>query len=153
MNLYIISLMFLPLLGISIVSGSSASAQGATDSAREAVLRVEQEWQDALVTADVKALDRIYADSMIYTHSNGSVDDKTTYIENLRLGKSVYKSMTRDEIKVQIFGDAAIVTCHWRVNSVSGATVNNTNARYLHFYTKMKGKWRMVAHQATRIIQ
>lgn len=150
MHLFTISSIF-TLLAIPVLAGSIHSA-GSTDSAREAVLRVEQEWQDALVNSDTAALDRIYAESMIYTHSNGSVDDKASYIAKIKSGESSYKSMTRDDIKVQIFGDAAIVTCHWKVSSVSGTTVNNTNARYLHFYTRLKGKWRMVAHQATRII-
>jgi ketosteroid isomerase-like protein len=145
MNLFNFSFMLLALLALPLIVESS-------DADREAVLRVEQEWQQALIAADVKALDRIYVETMIYTHSNGSVDDKASYIAKLKSGESVYKSMTRDDIKVQIFGDAAIVTCHWRVSSVSGTTVNNTNARYLHFYTKQKGQWRMVAHQATRII-
>ena len=145
MNLFTFSFTLLALLALPLIVEAS-------DAEREAVLRVEQEWQQALVNADVKALDRIYVDSMIYTHSNGSVDDKASYIAKIKSGDSVYKSMTRDDIKVQIFGDAAIVTCHWRVNSVSGTTVNNTNARYLHFYTKQKGQWRMVAHQATKII-
>lgn len=151
MHLFTFSFIFMLVLAIPVIAGTSDSAD-TPDAARAAVLKVEQEWQDALIAADVKALDRLYLDTMIYTHSNGSVDDKASYIENIRTGKSVYKSMTRDDIKVQIFGDAAIVTCHWRVSSLSGTTVNNTNARYLHFYTRQKGQWRMVAHQATRII-
>jgi len=146
MQIFLYSIVILMLVAIPVLPAP-------TDSTREAILRLEQEWQDALIAADVAALDRLYAETMIYTHSNGSVDDKKSYIESLRSGKAKYQSMTRDEINVQIFGNAAIVTCHWRVNSVSGDKVNNTNARYLHFYTKQNGKWRMVAHQATRIIQ
>ncbi|MEY4168751.1 MAG: nuclear transport factor 2 family protein [Blastocatellia bacterium] len=146
MQIFICSIFLLAILAIPVITAP-------TESAREAILRLEQEWQDALISADVAALDRLYAETMIYTHSNGSVDDKKSYIESLRSGTAKYQSMTRDEIKVQIFGDSAIVTCHWQVSSVSGTKVNNTNARYLHFYTRQNGKWRMVAHQATRIIQ
>jgi uncharacterized protein (TIGR02246 family) len=146
MQIFICSIFLLAILAIPVITAP-------IESAREAILRLEQEWQDALISADVAALDRLYAETMIYTHSNGSVDDKKSYIESLRSGTAKYQSMTRDEIKVQIFGDSAIVTCHWQVSSVSGTKVNNTNARYLHFYTRQNGKWRMVAHQATRIIQ
>jgi len=145
MQLFICTIFLLTMLTIPALSAP-------TDSTREAILRLEQEWQNALIAADVATLERLYAESMIYTHSNGSVDDKKSYIESLRSGKAKYQSMIRDEIKVEVFGDAAIVTCHWQVNSVSGEKVNNTNARYLHVYTRQKGKWRMVAHQATRII-
>jgi len=145
MQIFIYSMFLLMILAIPAVSAP-------TDSTREAILRLEQAWQDALISSDVAALDKLYAETMIYTHSNGSVDDKKSYIESIRSGAAKYQSMTRDEIKVQVFGDSAIVTCHWQVSSVSGTKVNNTNARYLHFYTRQGGKWRMVAHQATRII-
>jgi ketosteroid isomerase-like protein len=119
----------------------------------QAVLKAEQEWEDALIKSDVTALDRIYADTMIYTHSNGNVDNKSTYIGNIKSGASKYESMKRDEIKVSVYADTALVTCHWQVNSTSRGNKITTNARYLHVYIKQKGQWRMVAHQATRIAQ
>ena len=64
---------------------------------------------------------------------------------------SVYDKLDREDIKVSVFGDTAVVTTHWRVTSHSGATVHNTNARYVHVYSRIKNRWQMVVHQSTRI--
>lgn len=119
--------------------------------AEQAILRLEQQWQEALLASDTAALDRLYAESIVYTHSNGSVDDKAAYIGNIKSGATKYQSLVRDDIKVQVFGNSAIVTCHWKVQTMSRGNLINTDARYLHVYVKQQGVWRMVAHQSTRI--
>ncbi|MBO0722541.1 MAG: DUF1080 domain-containing protein [Blastocatellia bacterium] len=131
----------------------SKSQENAPSQTAQAILNLEKEWEEALVKSDVAALDRLYADSMIYTHSNGHVDSKASYIGNIKAGVSKYESMKRDEITVNVYGDAATVTCHWQVNTVSHGNKQALDARYLHVYVKQKGQWRMVAHESTRITQ
>ncbi|HKX27783.1 MAG TPA: nuclear transport factor 2 family protein [Blastocatellia bacterium] len=119
----------------------------------QAVLKAEQEWEEALLKGDAAKLDGLYAETLIYTHSNGSVDNKKAYIDNIKSGFSKYQSMKREEIKVSIYGTTALVTCRWTVSFSNGENKVSANARYLHAYALENGKWRMVAHQATRIIQ
>ena len=119
----------------------------------QAVLKLEQQWEDALLKSDVAALDKIYDDSLSYTHSSGTVDNKATYIGNIKSGASKYESMKRDDIKVRVYGNTALVNCHWVVHSVSRGNKIDTNARLLHVYVKQKDGWKMVSHNATRIAQ
>jgi ketosteroid isomerase-like protein len=122
-----------------------------SNSVEQAVLKLEQQWEDALVKSDVPALERIYDDSLIYTHSNGSTDNKTSYVGKIKSGATKYQSMKRDDIKVSVYGNAAVVTCHWEVHVLANGNKIDTNARYLHAYVKQKDGWKMVAHQATLI--
>ncbi len=138
---------------ISIESSPLAFSQKPASPIEQAILKMEQEWEDALIKSDVAALDRIYADSLIYTHSSGAVDDKATYVGNIKSGVTKYESMKRDEIKVSVYGDTALVSCHWQVNVTARGAKISTNARYMHVYVKQKGRWQMVAHQATRLAQ
>ena len=39
----------------------------------KAVLQLEQDWVNALVKADAAKLETLYADTLVYTHSSGSV--------------------------------------------------------------------------------
>lgn len=117
----------------------------------EQVLKLEQEWEDALIKSDVAALDRIYDDNLIYTHSNGGVDNKSSYVGKIKSGATRYQTMKRDDIKVSVYGNSAVVTCHWDVHVLAGENKIDTNARYLHVYVKQKDGWKMVAHQATLI--
>ncbi len=147
------SLMAVVLLIFGCSVAAPAEARKQATEGEKAILKLEQEWEDALVKSDVAALEKLYADSMIYTHSNGSVDGKASYIGNIKSGVTRYESMTRDEIKVSLYGDSALVTCHWQVHVTSRGNKIDTNARYLHVYVKQKGRWQMAAHQATRIAQ
>ncbi|MGH9844164.1 MAG: nuclear transport factor 2 family protein [Blastocatellia bacterium] len=124
----------------------AASAQNAGE---QAILKLEQQWVDALVKADAAALEKIYADDLIYTHSSGTVDTKASYIDSLKTGKAKYESIERDDVKVRFYGDTAIVTCR----SVIKVNKNTIPARYIHVYVKQKGAWRMAAHQTTRLAQ
>ena len=122
-------------------------------SGSEVILKLEQQWETALVRSDVGALDTLYDSNLVYTHSNGKVDNKATYLEAIRTGASQYQSMKRDEIKVSLYGKTALVTCHWEVHVLAGGNKIDLNARYLHVYVQQPDGWKLVAHQATRIAQ
>lgn len=145
--------LMLAVVFASISLPAFSQEKKASNSVEQAVLKLEQQWEDALVNSDVAALERIYDDSLIYTHSNGSVDNKSTYVGNIKSGVTKYQSMKRDDIKVSVYGNTALVTCHWEVHVLARGAKIDTNARYIHIYVKQKDGWKMVAHQATRIIQ
>ena len=116
-----------------------------------AVLKLEQQWEDALTHSDIGALDKLYDEKIVYTHSSGKVDTKSTYISTIKSGATKYESMKRDDIKVTVYGQAAVVTCHWDVHILAQGNKININARYLHVYVQENGEWKMVAHESTRI--
>jgi ketosteroid isomerase-like protein len=144
------------LLAVVLVSVSLptfAQDKKASNGVEQAVLKLEQQWEDALINSDVAALEKIYDDSLTYTHSSGAVDNKSVYVGNIKSGVTKYQSMKRDDIKVSVYGNAALVTCHWEVHVLNRGNKIDTNARYIHVYVKQKDGWKMVAHQSTRIAQ
>jgi len=144
----------LPLMVVfaSVSMLAFAQEKKASNSVEQVVLKLEQQWEDALIKSDAAALEKLYDDSMIYTHSSGSVDNKSAYISNIKSGTTKYQSMKRDDIKVSVYGNTALVSCHWEVHVLARGNKVDTNARYLHVYVKQKDGWKMVAHQATRIM-
>ena len=44
----------------------------------------------AQVSKDYAYLDKVFADDLIYTHSNGKQNNKTEYVQSIKDGKSVY---------------------------------------------------------------
>lgn len=139
--------------GLLIMIFASVIAQAQGNKVEQAILSLEQQWEDALVKADVAALEKLYSDKLIYTHSNAAVDNKTSYITKIKSGASKYVSIKRDDLKVTLIGDTAIVTGHWLVQAVSGGNQVNTDARYMHVYVKEKGGWKMAAHQSTYVVK
>src|SRR5262245_815306 len=145
--------LLLAVVFASVSLPAFAQEKKASNSVEQTVLKLEQQWEDALLKSDAAALDKLYDESMVYTHSSGAVDNKSAYVGNIKSGATKYESMKRDDIKVSVYGDTALVTCHWEVHVLARGGKIDTNARYLHVYVKQKDDWKMVAHQATRITQ
>lgn len=118
----------------------------------QAILDLEQQWVTALLTGDADFLERLYADGIVYTHTNADLDTKATYLAKIRSGDLTYQALDRTEITVNIFGTTAIATCRWMAKSVAGGINYQIDARYIHVYAQLGGEWKMVAHQSTRIV-
>ena len=133
----------------SLIFSLTAAAQQSP--VEKAVLQLEQDWVNALVKADAAKLETLYADTLVYTHSSGAVDDKAKYIANLKAGGTKYLSIDRDSVKVNTYGDSAIVTCHAVIKLLTNGENRTVDARMIHVYAKIKGRWQMVAHQTTKL--
>jgi ketosteroid isomerase-like protein len=128
-----------------------AQENRASNPTERTVLGLEQRWEDALTKSDTDALAGLYDDTLIYTHSNGKVDTKPSYISAIKSGATRYESMRRDDIKVTVYDKAAVVTCHWEVHVLAGGNKIDMDARYLHVYVQREDGWKLVAHESTRI--
>jgi uncharacterized protein (TIGR02246 family) len=122
----------------------SASAQESTE---QHILKLEDQWTEALVKADTAFLDRLYTDDIVYTHTNGSVNTKTQFLDSIKAGKAKYIAVERSDVKVQAYGDTAIVTARAviKVNTVT------LPSRMVHVFVRQNGEWRMAAYQSTRL--
>jgi ketosteroid isomerase-like protein len=146
------ALIFLVFTISLLVAGAQENT--AVNSSEQAVLGLEQHWEDALTKSDTSALSGLYDDTLIYTHSNGKVDTKASYIKSIESGATRYLSMKRDDIKVTVYDKSAVVTCHWQVRvAPRGGNTTDMNARYLHVYVRQADGWKLVAHESTRIAQ
>ena len=144
---HLLTIVLLALLALTVTAQPNQKGSAV----EQEILKLEQQWVDALLKGNADALETLYAEGMIYTHTSAATDGKASYIKKIRDKASVYDKLDREDIKVSVFGDTAVVTTHWRVTSHSGTTVHDTNARYVHVYSKIKNRWQMVVHQSTRI--
>lgn len=127
------------------------NADRLSDAARE-ILALDREWADAIVRGDVTALNRLFADDMILTDSNGNVRNKSQEIDSLRPSTDVTTYFfNTDDRQVRVHGDAAVLTgrATWRIRS-QGRDIDNAR-RYTSMYARQNGRWRIVAQHLTRI--
>lgn len=129
----------------------SAIGGGAQADAKSALLELEREWAEALIKGDIAKLEQIYADELVYTHSNGVVEDKAAFIRAQRDGVLKYEAIERKGEQVRIFGDAGVVTSEAMVKVDSRGAKLELRMRVIHVYVRRQGRWSMVAHQSTRI--
>jgi ketosteroid isomerase-like protein len=135
------------------VTPALAQAPKSNGKVEQAVIQLEKDWASALMKADTAALDKLYADSLVYTHSSGSVDDKPTYIANIKSGKSKYEMVELGDFKVHVYGDTAVSFTTGKLRVLTGGQTLNNTLKIIHVYVKQGKDWRLVAHQTTRVAQ
>lgn len=119
---------------------------------RQEILQLEHEWALALLNEDANKLDTLLADNLQYTRGNGKVENKAGYLKSIRDGITHYSLVKRDDIKVQVNGETAIVTARWKTTLQNKPKpAMTTTARYLHVYVRQNGRWVITTHQTTEI--
>jgi uncharacterized protein (TIGR02246 family) len=134
--------------GWSVLSPRLARA---ADETEQAVLAAHEKRRAATIAADLPALGALMTDDLTYTHSNANVETKAEFLDALKTGKYQYKSVTDEEHRVRLHGDAAIVsgTCHVLVVA-SGKDID-IRLRFTELWVKEDGAWRMALWQSTRV--
>jgi ketosteroid isomerase-like protein len=104
----------------------------------------------AMAAADVAALDELLGEDLIYTHSSSSLDTKASLIEGIRTKRFSYQKFEREQERIRVYGDSAVVAGQVRI-SLGGSAPRVLSLRYLDVWARGAGGWQMVAWQSTVI--
>jgi hypothetical protein len=133
------------LLGIVPVFAASGD--------EDAVAKNVEAFRTAQVAANAIAFDTLCAAELSYSHSDGRVEDKATFIANATNGKSKFLSLAYQDTKIHVVGAAAIVRFHWVGESqvVADGKKNATNLHILMNWQKQGADWKLLSRAATKI--
>jgi hypothetical protein len=139
----------LPVLavGLGFVPALAAPAE------EEAVAKKVEAFRLAQIVADAKAFDALCAAELSYSHSDGHVEDKATFITNATNGKSKFLSLEYLDPQIRVVGTAAIVRFHWvgESQSVADSKKSNTNLHILMNWQKQGADWKLLSRAATKL--
>jgi ketosteroid isomerase-like protein len=127
-----------------IIIASAAFAADPTDLVREAA----NGWTQAAVKQDATGLKRYMADDLQYAHAGGQTQTRDQYVTAVTNGPARYESFTFSDVKIKIYGKAAVLTGFVDVKMVGQDVFR---VRTLQVYTENNGQWQMSAHQSTRL--
>jgi hypothetical protein len=124
----------------------------AKEDAREAALRAaEMQRFQAQVDADAKVLARLLDDALEYSHSNGELDTKASFIESLTSGRRDYVATAATIESVRIFGDVAIIRGRARVTVADGGQPRELDLGYTDVWLWKDNRWQMTAWRSARM--
>jgi ketosteroid isomerase-like protein len=104
----------------------------------------------ALVAGDVEALRAMLADDFVYTNASGVVFDKAAYLAfYMTSGEMRWQSQDLDDIRVRVYGSAAVVTCRIHDRASFRGTGFDARFRSTQVFVQQAGRWRYVAGQTT----
>lgn len=141
------------ILLLSVAAG--LSAQTAPDTAE--LTKLLNDFLAGAGKNDTAMHDRFWAEELVYTSALGRRKGKADIMRELRAepatpkpeeGTTVY---TAEEIRIQQYGDTAIVA--FRLVATTDKAGTKTTANYLNTGTFLKrnGKWQAIAWQATAL--
>ena len=123
---------------------SAAFAADPADLVRDAA----NGWTQAAVKQDAAGLERYMAADLQYAHAGGQTQTKEQYIAAVTKGPAHYESFTFSDLKIKLYGKAAVLTGFVDVKMVGQ---DSFRVRTLQVYTENDGQWQMSAHQSTRL--
>ena len=137
---------------IFFLAQTQSRAGGQGDDER-ALRGIEQELIDAMLKGDAAPVERHYADTFVFTTPHGESVNKAQVIANLKSGDVKFESSKVDDMRVQVYGDAAVVTSTTTdKGQYKGADVSG-RYRWMDVFVRRDGRWQLVAAQGTRVAQ
>ncbi|MFN7920242.1 MAG: nuclear transport factor 2 family protein [Bryobacteraceae bacterium] len=112
---------------------------------------LDKAWSKAILARDAAALDKLLDDELIYAHSTGIIDTKATYMEKIRSGRQVYKTMELNKVSVRVRGASAVTHSWARITGVNQSGNFDDKLMILHLWVKNDKGWQLVAHQTTKV--
>jgi ketosteroid isomerase-like protein len=105
---------------------------------------------EAMAKKDIRKLNELIADDLIYTHSSARLDTKQSLIGNMESGSTVYTSVVPSDVKAQDLGDTVVLTGSCKISVMSGGKPNSFGVRFTDVWANKGGRWQMVTWQSTR---
>jgi hypothetical protein len=139
-------------VGILCVSTMAAAlcAQDTSDPIRTKILALQHAWNQAEAFRDLKALDALLDNDLIYLDCDGKLMTKA---EVLALVKSrQLQRVVTDSMTVQVFDDTAIVTGTYRSNELRYGKIVVHTERFTNAWMYKGSMWVCIVAQVTQIL-
>lgn len=146
----LVALCAVAFLGVARWTVKSASA---ADDLKAEVMKAEDARNDALPKGDVAALEKIYADDLVYTNARGETLSKTAHLAEIKARKLSFQSFKHSDVTFHVYGTTGVVTGVSNSVVVNNGVVSNTPRKFLNIYSKVDGKWLCVGHSETPMVQ
>jgi ketosteroid isomerase-like protein len=109
------------------------------------ILQLEQETMEAIRNKDTSSLSRILADDFIYRTPSGDDTSKADFLNNIGSLSVDILSISGENLKVNIYGESAVLTGIQRVTARDSQGNEEPGAvAFVDIFARRQGKWLMV---------
>ena len=143
----------LALVVTAAASCASLAGGGRTWSVQteQEIRQLESRLREAALSGATAVLDDLLADDYVNTDAYGLVRHKAQVISVIASGSSDFEVIDLDDINVNLYGDAAVLTAKRTVRGRSAVRDPSGQFRQIRVYAKRQGRWQAVMLQVTRI--
>ena len=130
---------------------SSGQEARTPDAAAAELIALESRFAQALVKADLEALDALVSDDWIIIGPEGGITNRAAFFEVVKSGALTHSTMQSDEARVRVYGDTAIVTVRVVSTGAYQGHAFTTRERSTDIFVRRQGVWSCVLTQLTTI--
>lgn len=136
---------------ILAVAGTVTVVSAPRQSDVEALMALERAWANAVLTHDAAPLEPLLAHDFQATSETGEVRDRAATIARIGSSPAVFTSGGLEDMRVRVYGDAAVVTGRFVAEGRSGDELFTVRVRWTDTFIRRGGRWLCVASQSTSI--
>lgn len=126
------------------------SHKGLSRKMEEEILRLEEEFGEAMVRNDAKAIGRLLADDWIIIDADGGIINRLRFLSVIESGALSHERMNSDDFRVRIYGETAIATALTTSKGKYMGQEFKALERATDVFVKVGGRWQCVLSQLTR---
>ena len=128
------------------------AAPAPSASVQNELIKLENDWNNAIVKLNMVALNRVMADDWIYIDpDDGTIWTKAQTLASYKSGEVVFTSAVGDQWNVRVYGDAAVVLDRWTTKGQYKGKDVSGQFRGTDTWIKKAGRWQCVASAAAKI--
>ena len=144
------------LIAAAVVTSRPCIAQQAAHKEHKRLERsqieaLEKQWQQAVLTDDITAMDKLLSDDYLGIEANGEVVTKTQQLDHMRSRQFVIDKLQTSDIKIKLLGPTvAVVTSLAQVTGVVDGEHLQGAFRYTRIYRRgPSGSWKVTNFEVT----
>jgi uncharacterized protein DUF4440 len=143
------------IASIVILVGSAheilwAQEQG-NSATRTKILALEHAWNQAEAFKDLKALDALFDNDLVYVDFDGTLMTKAAFLA--RVKSAHLEQVVTESMAVQLFNTTAIVSGTYRSNEFKNGKKIQRRGRFVDTWVYKDSMWICAAAQATPVLQ
>jgi len=139
------------LLVVTLMSTVAMYAQSAEDSDSARVQALETLWNQAEVAKDAAALDHLLANDFTYVDIDGSLQNKTEFLDGIKHPHERIEVIGNDTLKTRVYRDTIIVIGAYHEKGTLNGKAYIRYGRFTDTWVRQGSSWMCVASHSTLI--
>jgi len=114
-----------------------------------AIRELDIQRREAMVAADLEALDSLFSDDLKWIHATARVDSKSALLTSIGSGSTKYFSIDVEDEEVRVFGKCALLSGIARMKAEIKGEPRTMNNRFTIVWAATDRSWQVVNWQST----
>lgn len=143
--------LFLALVACCSLLALAPKPKDSSGGVEQAITQLEDASRDAALKGDPSWAEKNLSDDFVRINPDGKALNKQEFIDNFKNTK--YQAIDFSDRKIRVYGDSAVVNTTANVKATSDGRDLTGTYRATRVWAKIKGQWKLVDFQSTRVAQ